>query len=108
LAIVSTIGIPTSLPSDPGSTVDPKLQAARVGRQAIDGALRVEDGVDASDGLRRRRRDRRGLVPATCVGGDPQAWPADVLARIADTPTARLQEVLPWRWRDRRNLVDAA
>ncbi len=27
--------------------------------------------------------------------GDPQAWLADVLARIADTPTTRLDDLLP-------------
>ena len=27
---------------------------------------------------------------------DPQAWLADVLARIADTPQTRLHEILPW------------
>lgn len=30
---------------------------------------------------------------------DPQAWLADVLARIADTPQSRLGELLPWNWR---------
>jgi len=30
---------------------------------------------------------------------DPQAWLADVLARIADTPQSRLPELLPWNWR---------
>lgn len=30
---------------------------------------------------------------------DPQAWLADVLARIADHPAQRLDELLPWRWR---------
>ena len=39
---------------------------------------------------------------------DPQAWLADVLARIADTPMARLHQLLPWRWRDQHNLVNAA
>ena len=29
---------------------------------------------------------------------DPQAWLADVLARIADTPQAQLQKLLPWEW----------
>ena len=31
-------------------------------------------------------------------GVDPQAWLADVLARIADTPLSRLPELLPWKW----------
>jgi transposase len=30
---------------------------------------------------------------------DPQAWLADVLARIADIPQSRLTELLPWNWR---------
>jgi transposase len=30
---------------------------------------------------------------------DPQAWLADVLARIADTPQTQISELLPWNWR---------
>jgi transposase len=30
---------------------------------------------------------------------DPQAWLADVLARIADLPVRRLNELLPWEWK---------
>jgi transposase len=30
---------------------------------------------------------------------DPQAWLADVLRRIADTPQTQLAELLPWNWR---------
>ena len=29
---------------------------------------------------------------------DPQAWLADVLARIADMPQSRLDDLLPWNW----------
>ncbi len=29
---------------------------------------------------------------------DPQAWLADVLARINELPTSRLDELLPWNW----------
>ena len=29
---------------------------------------------------------------------DPQAWLADVLGRIADTPQNRLHELLAWNW----------
>src|SRR5665647_1467820 len=30
---------------------------------------------------------------------DPQAWLANVLARIADIPQGRLPELLPWQWK---------
>jgi transposase len=30
---------------------------------------------------------------------DPQAWLADVLARIAAIPASRLAELLPWTWK---------
>ena len=30
---------------------------------------------------------------------DPLAWLADVLARIANIPQARLPELLPWNWK---------
>lgn len=30
---------------------------------------------------------------------DPQAWLADVLGRIAETPQNRLADLLPWNWR---------
>jgi transposase len=39
---------------------------------------------------------------------DPQAWLADVLARIADLPQRRLHELLPWEWKALRERVTAA
>jgi transposase len=39
------------------------------------------------------------IETAKLNGVDPQAWLADVLARIADTPLSRLPELLPWNWR---------
>ncbi len=39
---------------------------------------------------------------------DPQAWLADVLGRIADTPQTRLDELLPWNWAPERKLDRAA
>lgn len=39
------------------------------------------------------------IVTAKMNDVDPQAWLADVLARIADTPKSRLAELLPWNWK---------
>lgn len=39
---------------------------------------------------------------------DPQAWLADVLARIADHPATRLDELLPWRWAPQTQVAKAA
>ena len=38
------------------------------------------------------------IVTAKMNDVDPQAWLADVLARIADHPARRLDELLPWNW----------
>ena len=38
------------------------------------------------------------IVTAKMNGVDPQAWLADVLARIAGHPAHRLDELLPWNW----------
>ena len=38
------------------------------------------------------------IATAKLNGVDPQAWLADVLGRIADTPRSRLGGLLPWNW----------
>jgi transposase len=38
---------------------------------------------------------------------DPQAWLADVLARIADHPATKLDELLPWNWAPRTTAIAA-
>ena len=39
---------------------------------------------------------------------DPQAWLADVIARISDIPVSRLHELLPWNWKTATPKVKAA
>jgi hypothetical protein len=39
------------------------------------------------------------IVTAKMNDIDPQAWLADVLARIAAHPVQRLDDLLPWNWR---------
>ena len=39
---------------------------------------------------------------------DPQAWLADVIARISDTPVSKLPDLLPWHWTPRKTTVKAA
>ena len=39
---------------------------------------------------------------------DPQAWLADVLARIAEKPQTRLHELLPWHQKTDRQQALAA
>lgn len=41
-------------------------------------------------------------------GIDPQAWLADVIARISDKPVSRLHELLPWEWNAATHQVKAA
>ena len=39
---------------------------------------------------------------------DPQAWLADVLARLPDHPAKRIHELLPWNWRPQNIAAEAA
>src|SRR5665213_1412979 len=48
------------------------------------------------------------IVTAKMNDVDPQAWLADVLARIAEHPVQRLDELLPWNWHASNRHVDQA
>lgn len=39
---------------------------------------------------------------------DPQAWLADVLARLPDHPVKKINDLLPWNWRPPPRIADAA
>jgi transposase len=43
------------------------------------------------------------IETAKLNGVDPQAWLADVLARLPDHPVKRINELLPWRWKAMRD-----
>ena len=47
------------------------------------------------------------IVTAKMNGVDPQAWLADVLARIATHPAHRLDELLPWNWTTATSAISA-
>lgn len=44
----------------------------------------------------------------TCRLNDPQAWLAEVLARIAGYPAQKIGQPLPWNWATRTQLSEAA
>ena len=48
------------------------------------------------------------IVTAKMNDVDPQAWLADVLARIAEHPVHKLDELLPWNWQPLRASVGRA
>jgi hypothetical protein len=60
------------------------------------------------------RGGQRAAMMYTLIGTaklndvDPQAWLADVLARIAEMPQNRLPELLPWNWKAARQTAQAA
>jgi hypothetical protein len=48
------------------------------------------------------------ITTAKLNGVDPRAWLAGVLARIADHPASRLDELLPWQWKRTQTPATAA
>ena len=48
------------------------------------------------------------IETAKLNGVDPQAWLADVLRRINDHPAAKVDEMLPWHWKQSEDQAAAA
>ncbi|MDA0989260.1 MAG: IS66 family transposase [Verrucomicrobia bacterium] len=48
------------------------------------------------------------IVSAKMNDIDPQAWMADVLARLPSMPVRRVRELLPWNWKAEQEAVKAA
>src|ERR1022692_2649476 len=48
------------------------------------------------------------IVTAKMNDVDPQAWLADVLARIAEHPAQKIDELLPWNWQQLKEPVSQA
>ena len=79
---------------------DRELRAVALGRK-----IRTSAGSD--EGGRREAAIRSPIATANLTDIDPQAWLADVLARLPDQPTKCIHELLPWNWRP-PNVVHAA
>jgi transposase len=47
------------------------------------------------------------IQTAKLSGVDPQAWLADVLARLPDHPAKRIAELLPWNWKAASSIAQA-
>jgi transposase len=48
------------------------------------------------------------IVTAKMNDVDLQAWLANVLARIADHPASKIDELLPWAWKAKKPAIAAA
>src|SRR5579872_3780910 len=77
-----------------------ELRAVAVGR-------RNWTFAGSDDGGRRAAAIYTLIATAKLNDIDPQAWLADVLARLQDHPARRIHELLPWNWRA-QSLANAA
>ena len=69
-----------------------ELRAVAIGRKNWTFAGSDEGG--------RRAAAIYGLIATAKLNDvDPQAWLADVLARLPDYPAKRIDELLPWNWK---------
>ena len=75
-----------------------------ISNNAAESAARRGSWQESVAVLRLDRGGDRAAIMYTLIGTaklndvDPQAWLADVLERIAEHPSNRLHELLPWHW----------
>jgi len=62
----------------------------------------------SDDGGRRAAAIYTLIATARLNNVDPQAWLADVLARLPDHPAKRIHQLLPWNWRQQHSAAEAA
>jgi transposase len=48
------------------------------------------------------------IVTAKMNNVDPQAWLADILARVAGHPARDIDDLLPWNWASRTSVAARA
>ena len=66
-------------------------------------------GFAGSDEGRRHATAMYTLIEASKLNDvDPQAWLANVLARLLDYPAKRISDLLPWNWRPPPRVAEAA
>ena len=65
-------------------------------------------GAGSDEGGRRAAAIYTLIATAKLNNVDPQAWLADVLARLPDHPAKRIHELLPWNWRRQNIAAEAA
>ena len=78
-----------------------ELRAIAVGR-------RNSTFAGSDEGGRRAATIYSLIATAKLNDVDPQAWLADVLARLPINPAKRIHELLPWNWRQRHSAAAAA
>jgi transposase len=78
-----------------------ELRAVAVGR-------RNWTFAGSDEGGRRAAAIYTLIATAKLNNVDPQAWLADVLARLPDHPAKEISELLPWNWRPTILAAEAA
>jgi transposase len=97
----STASILPDLLCMSNNAAERELRAIAVGR-------RNWTFAGSDEGGRRAAAIYTLIATATLNDVDPQAWLADVLARLPDHPAKPIHELLPWNWRPQDRTAEAA